>query len=37
MDADLETLMVKTVPPVQVDQISQFRSVLFKFKRQAPY
>ena len=36
MDADLESLMGKTVPPVQIDQISQFRSVLFKFKRKAP-
>ena len=27
--------MINTVPPVQVDKISQFRSVLFKFKRKA--
>eukprot|EP00438_Fugacium_kawagutii_P022801 Skav228506 [mRNA] locus=scaffold1092:429663:433928:- [translate_table: standard] len=34
MDSELQSLISGTVPPVQVEKISQFRTTLFKFKRQ---
>ena len=33
MDSDLYTLMERTVPPIQLDAIGKFRSVLFKYNR----
>ena len=35
MDSDLQHLIETSAPPVQLESLSNFRSLLFKFKRQA--
>lgn len=35
LDAELKSLMETTVPPIELDKVSNFRSCLFKFKRKA--
>lgn len=33
MDRDLQAMMESTVPPVQLDKLSSFKSSLFKYKK----
>lgn len=35
MDAELDGMLESTVPPIQLDKLCSFRSVIFKFKRKA--
>jgi len=35
MDAEMEGILASTVPPLQLEKLSNFRSALFKYQRQA--
>ena len=35
MDSDLLALAERTVPPIQLDAISNFRTSIFRYKREA--